>query len=327
MSLIDNLHIQSITKMTDFKIGNAENKKGGTGCTVIISEEGAVTGVDVRGGGPATRETDRLNPTCKIEKNNAVVLSGGSAFGLDASAGVMEYLEEKSIGYETGFGIVPLVSGACVYDLMVADSKCRPDKDMGYKACENAYKAVFKEGNYGAGTGCAVGKFLGPSRMMKGGLGTFCIKTGDLEIGAIVAVNALGDIYNMEEGTYLAGLLNEQQDQIIGTESIILDKLKNDNDFFEKNTTIGCILTNATLTNAEATKISSLAHNGLARVIWPVHTSADGDAIFTMTSGKINADADIVGAIAGEVMAFAINNAVKNAESAYGLKAAKDFQK
>lgn len=329
MSLIDKFEKINIKEMTDFRIGNSQDIKGGTGCTVIISEEGAVSGVDVRGGGPATRETDRLSPMCKLDYNHAVVLSGGSAYGLDASGGVMEFLENKNIGYKTGFGLVPLVSGASIYDLNVGDPKCRANKEMGIKACEDAYNdnKELKSGNYGAGMGATVGKFGGPNRMMKSGFGTYAMRYGKLEIGAIVIVNALGDIYNMEDGKILAGVLSEDGKEIAGTENVILDKLFVDNDFFNKNTTIGCIITNGELTNSEATKVCSMAHNGLARVIWPVHTSADGDSIFSMASGKVKVDTDVIGSIASEVMALAINDAVKASESAYGLKASSDFFK
>lgn len=325
MNIIDNINIHSITKMKDFLIGNAEDKEGGTGCTVILSSEGAVTGVAVRGGGPATRETDRLSPLCKNEINHGIVLSGGSAFGLDASAGVMEFLEKKNIGFDTGFGKIPLVAGASIFDLVVGNPKCRPDKKMGYDACVNAYNRLFHEGSHGAGTGATVGKFLGPERMMKSGIGTYAIKIGELEIGAIVVVNSLGDVYDLADGRLLAGVLNEDQTKIIGAESVILEKLKEENDFFGKNTTIGCLLTNAILTNSEAAKVSSMAHNGLAQVIWPVHTSADGDTLFTMASCKTKADTDILGALGSQITAKAINNAVKNTKSEYGLKVAEDF--
>lgn len=328
MSLVDKLERIDITNMTDFRIGNAQNQEGGTGCTVIISEDGAVCGVDVRGGGPATRETDRLSPLCKLDYNHGIVLSGGSAYGLDASGGVMQYLEENGIGYETGAGLVPLVSGASIYDLNVGDSKCRPDKAMGYEACKDAFDTTttVRSGNYGGGTGASVGKFGGPTRRMKGGLGSYAFKYDKFEIGAVVIVNALGDIYNMEDGSILAGVLSEDGKRIVSAEDIVLDKIYTEQDFFNKNTTIGCIITNATLTNSQATKVSSLAQNGLARVIWPVHTSADGDSVFTMSSGKIDVDTDVVGSIASEVLAFAINDAIKNAESAYGIKSMLDFR-
>lgn len=327
MSLIDKLERININQITDFKIGNAQDFEGGTGCTVIISEEGAVCGVDVRGGGPATRETDRLSPLCKLDYSNATVFSGGSAYGLDASGGVMQYLEEKGIGYETAASLVPLVSGASIYDLNVADSKSRPDKVMGYEACKDAFdiETSVKSGNFGAGTGATVGKFGGPTRRMKSGLGTYAFKYDKFEIGAVVVVNALGDIYKMEDGILLAGVLSEDGQKVVGAEDILLDKIYTDNDFFNKNTTLGCIITNASMTNSQATKVSSMAQNGLARVIWPVHSFADGDCVFTMSSGKIDVDIDVVGSIASEVMAFAINDAVKNATSAYGIKAVSDF--
>ena len=326
MSLFDGLRTINISEIEGIKIGNAQDFDGGTGCTVIIAPDGAVTGVDVRGGGPATRETDRLSPLCKLDYNHAVVISGGSAYGLDASSGVMEFLEEKGIGYKTKYDLVPLVAGASIYDLGVSSSKCRPDKKMGYEACENAFKEEeLREGNYGVGTGATVGKFLGKERMMKSGMGTFAVEYDGLKIGALAVVNAIGDVYSMENGEFLAGLMNEENTEIIGTESIILGKLNVENDFYNENTTIGCIITNGVLTNAQATKISGMAQDGLARVIWPVHTSADGDSIFTLATGEVKADTDIIGSIASELMTVAINKAVKGADPAYGLKSAKDF--
>lgn len=325
MSIFDKAKPIKITDIEDVRIGNAQDNEGGTGCTVIITEKGAVTGVDIRGGGPATRETDRLSPLCPLDQNHALILSGGSAFGLDASAGVMQFLEEKEIGYKTRAGLVPLVSSACIYDLVVGSNMVRPDKQMGYNACVNAYKGIFNEGNYGAGTGATVGKIKGPERMMKSGLGTCAYKYGDLEIAALVVVNAFGDVYDMATGSLLAGLLNEDRTEIIGTESVAADKLETKIDYLAENTTIGCIITNAVLTNSEASKISGIAHNGLARVIWPVHTSADGDAVFTMGTGKVKSDTNMLGAVASEIMAIAINNAVRNADPAYGLETANDF--
>lgn len=314
-----------IEDIDGIKIGNAQDIKAGTGCTVIISEKGAVTGVDVRGGGPATRETDRLDPISGIEYNHGIILSGGSAYGLDAAGGVMQYLEERNIGFETGFGVVPLVSGASLFDLVVGNPKCRPDKDMGYEACENAYNGQLETGCFGAGTGATVGKLLGPCRMMKSGLGTYAVQVGRVKCAAIVAVNSLGDIYDAESGKILAGILSDDKKSIAGSSDSIIKSLDKENDFFKENTTIGAIITNADVTKSKAKKMAGMCQDGLARVIKPIHTSADGDTIFSINTGEVTVDTDMLGTIAAEVMALAINDAVMKADNSYGLKCAKDF--
>lgn len=209
-----------VKEIEGFKLGNAENQFAGTGCTVIICEDGAVAGVDVRGGGPATRETDLLKSENTIEKIHAVTLSGGSAFGLEAGSGVMKYLEDMGIGHKFLDTCIPIVTQASLFDLGVGDSRIRPDRDMGYEACENAYKDIFEHGNHGAGTGASVGKYYGMERAMKSGLGTFACSDGELEVGAIAAVNAFGDIYN-GNNNIIAGLLNVERDHIKGSISCI----------------------------------------------------------------------------------------------------------
>ncbi len=315
----------SVTAIPGVKIGHAQNIKGGSGCTVILCERGACAGVDVRGGGPASRETELLKPINMVEQIHAVMLSGGSAYGLDAGAGAMKYLEEKGIGFDVGVGVVPIVCGASLFDLVVGDPKCRPDQPMGYKACKNANSEPPEEGNVGAGTGATVGKFLGVGRMMKSGLGTYALQIGDLIVGAVVAVNSLGDVIDIETGKRLAGLLNEEQTAVISTEETLYQQYDNNRNVFSGNTTIGCIITNALLNKNQANKIASIAHNGFARSIRPVHTMADGDTIFALSSGEVEVMPDAVGALAAEVMARAINRAVLNAKPAYGLKAASSF--
>lgn len=199
----------SIKQIKGIKIGNAENVSAGTGCTVIISETGMCTGLDVRGGGPASRESGILNPLAAAQKIHAVLLGGGSAFGLDAAGGVMEYLEERDIGLDVGVAKVPLVCQSNIYDLAVGDAHVRPDKAMGYEACKNAYLDNYQDGNYGAGTGATVGKVMGIDHCMKSGIGSFAVQMGDLQVGAIVAVNAFGDIYDYHTGQILAGMLSK----------------------------------------------------------------------------------------------------------------------
>lgn len=307
-------------EIENIKIGNAEDLKAGTGCTVIICEEGAVTGVDVRGGAPGTRETDLLNPINLVEKIHAVFLAGGSAFGLDAGSGIMKYLEEKNIGFDVQVTKVPIVSGAVLFDLTVGDYKVRPDKDMGYKACLNAGTNNGRQGNVGAGAGCSVGKFLGMERAMKSGLGCFALQVDKLKVGAVVAVNCLGNVIDPESGESIAGLLNEDLSQIVNTEEEMIKFYENKTNLFSGNTTIGTIITNAKLTKAQATKIASMAHNGYARTIRPSHTMYDGDTIFTMSVGDVEADLSVVGLLAARAMEKAVIQAAKKAESLFGLK-------
>lgn len=315
----------SVTGIPGIKIGHAQNVDGGSGCTVILCEQGACAGVDVRGGGPASRETELLKPINMVEQIHAVMLSGGSAYGLDASAGAMKYLEEKGVGFDVGVGVVPIVCGASLFDLVVGDPKCRPDQPMGYQACENANSEPPAEGNVGAGTGATVGKFLGVERMMKSGLGTYALQIGDLIVGAVVAVNSLGDVIDIETGKRLAGMLNEEGTAVISTEEALYEHYDSNRNVFSGNTTLGCIITNAHLNKNQANKIASIAHNGFARAIRPVHTMADGDTIFALSVGEVQVMPDAVGALATDVMARAINRAVLNAKPAYGLKSASSF--
>jgi L-aminopeptidase/D-esterase-like protein len=316
-----------ITDIKGIKVGSAQDIKGGTGCTVILCEEGAFAGVDVRGGGPATRETDLLKSVNMVEQIHAVMLSGGSAYGLDAGSGAMKFLEEKGVGFDVGVGVVPIVCGASLFDLVVGEPKCRPDKEMGYQACQNASTDKPQEGNVGAGTGATVGKFLGVDYMMKSGLGTYAVQIGDLIVGAIVAVNALGDVVDVDTGMRLAGILNEDKTALSNTEEVMYAEYAGNRNVFSGNTTIGCIATNAKLSKTQLNKLASIAHNGFARAIRPVHTMADGDTIFALSTGEIEVMPDAIGALATDVMARAINRAVLQAEPAYGLKAASDFLK
>ena len=315
----------NITDIKGIKIGHAQDIEGGTGCTVILCEEGAFAGVDVRGGAPASRETELLKPVNMVEQIHGVMLSGGSAYGLDAGAGAMKYLEERGKGFDVGVAVVPIVCGASLFDLVVGDPKCRPDKDMGYRACLNASSEKPDEGNVGAGTGATVGKFLGMDFMMKSGLGTYAVQMGDWILGAIVAVNALGDVIDADTGKRLAGILNKDKTSLYSTEEAMYEEYDKDRNVFSGNTTIGCIVTNARLSKSQATKIASIAHNGFARAIRPVHTMVDGDTVFVLATGEVDVMPDAAGALAADVMAKAINRAVLAAEPAYGLKAAKDF--
>ena len=322
-----------INEIENIKIGNAENKEAGTGCTVIICEKGAVTGLDVRGGGPASRESELLKPTAASGFINAILLSGGSAFGLDAAGGVMEYLEEKNVGFDVGITKVPLVAQSCIFDLTVGDMKVRPDKSMAYEACVNAEKNNPTMGNAGAGTGATVGKLGGMTTAMKGGLGSYAVQIGDLKVGAIVAVNACGDIYDYDTHEIIAGLLTPDLKNFANTEQVIYNMCEAamataGNGLENKemqNTTIGVIITNGKFTKAQMNKIATMAHNGYARTINPVHTSMDGDSIYAMSVGEVTADMDMVGTLAANVMGHAVCDAIRKAEDAYGVMSAKTF--
>ena len=322
-----------INEIENIKIGNAENKEAGTGCTVIICEKGAVTGLDVRGGGPASRESELLKPTAASGFINAILLSGGSAFGLDAAGGVMEYLEEKNVGFDVGITKVPLVAQSCIFDLSVGDMKVRPDKSMAYEACVNAEKNNPTMGNAGAGTGATVGKLGGMATAMKGGLGSYAVQIGDLKVGAIVAVNACGDVFDYDTHKIIAGLLTPDLKNFANTEQVIYNMCEAamataGNGLENKemqNTTIGVIITNGKFTKAQMNKIATMAHNGYARTINPVHTSMDGDSIYAMSVGEVTADMDMVGTLAANVMGHAVCDAIRKAEDAYGVMSAKSF--
>lgn len=317
----------AIVDVPGIKVGHSQNLKAGTGCTVILYEKGAVGGVEVRGGAPGTRETDLLNPVNLVEKIHAIYLTGGSAFGLDGASGVMKYLEERGIGFDVGVTRVPIVPGAVLFDLEVGDYRLRPDARMGYEACLNASEAETAQGNAGAGTGATVGKILGKFRSMKSGLGTASFKAQGLIVGAMVAVNCLGDVIDPESGEIIAGVLTEDKKSIASTMALLKNFPQKTKDSFPTNTTLGVIATNARLTKAGATRVAIMAQDGLARTIIPVHTMLDGDTIFCMATGEVEAGIDVIGAIASEVIARAVVKAIKSAESLYGLPSYKDLHK
>ena len=290
-----------VNQIEGIKIGNAQNLNGLTGCTVVICEEGATAGVDVRGGAPGTRETDLLDPVNLVEKIHAVILAGGSAFGLDAASGVMQYLEERNIGFDVGVTKVPIVCSAVLFDLVIGDYKIRPDKVMGYQACENAEFNEYREGNMGAGTGATVGKIFGPEYSMKGGLGCYAIQVGELQVGAIIAVNCLGDVVDPDTGKIIAGALNEDKSTFANTEEIMISRYSEKKNLFSGNTTIGVVVTNGKFTKSEMNKIASMAHNGYGRTMRPAHSMFDGDTIFTMATGKVDADINVVGLLQQEL--------------------------
>ena len=317
----------SINDIQNFAIGQAQNFDSATGCTVIICEDGAVCGVDVRGGSPGTRDTDALNPINNRKAVHAVLLSGGSAFGLDAAGGVMKYLEEHKIGRDVGVTVVPNVCAAILFDLKCGDHKIRPDEKMGYEACISAFSnEAFKSGNFGAGTGATIGKIRGGAYAMKGGIGKSAFRHENLFVGAIMAVNCVGDIFDSKTGKILAGARGDDVKTFIGSERVILDEYESMADFFSGNTIIGCIITNAKLDKAQATKLASLGQNGLARAVRPAHSVYDGDTVFAMCTGEVSATLDAVGILAAMAVEEAIIDAVKSADSFGGFPALKDLQ-
>ncbi|HOG16894.1 MAG TPA: P1 family peptidase [Syntrophales bacterium] len=307
------------TDIGGLRVGHAQDPEAATGCTVLICKEGATAGVDVRGGAPGTRETDLLNPVNLVQKVHAIFLAGGSAFGLDAAAGVMQYLEERNVGFDVQVTRVPIVCGAVLFDLAVGNHRVRPDKAMGYQACLNASPAENRQGSIGAGTGATVGKILGMQRAMKSGLGCHALQTGDLKVGALVAVNCLGDVVDPLSGEKLAGPLNDDGRTLADTEEIMIGFHRGKGNLFAGNTTIGVVATNAALTKAQTAKLASMAQNGYARTMRPAHSMYDGDTIFALSTDGIEADLSVVGLIAARAMERAVISAVKNATPLCGL--------
>ncbi len=319
------MYLGYVTDIEGIKVGHMESQEGLTGCSVIICEEGASGGVDVRGSAPGTRETDLLQAEKMVDKIHAVVLAGGSAFGLDAASGVMKYLEENSIGLDVGVTKVPIVPSAVIFDLGLGDFRIRPDKEMGYQAAKNASKEENRQGNVGAGIGASIGKIMGPLFSMKSGLGSATVSLGDLKVSALVVVNAFGDIYDFENKRQIAGVYDKTNKKLLSTVDIIKGMNK-ELSFNGQNTTIGLIVTNGILTKAGANKVSQMAHNGYAKTINPVHTMLDGDTIFTMATNKVKADINLIGILAVEAMSKAIINGVKSADDLGGLISFKNLQ-
>lgn len=323
------MSITSITQIPGICAAHATNEAAGTGCTVIVCGGGATGAVDVRGGAPATRETDLLRPEETVQVVHAVVLSGGSAFGLAASCGVAEELERQGIGVDVGVTRVPIVSGACLFDLMCGSTDVRPTMEDGAAAAAAALATAgsgepLAQGNVGAGTGCTVGKIAGAERAMKSGLGEAVCEAGALVAGAVVAVNALGDVYDPDLNMPVAGLLDEAGKLACNTSDVLLS-MASGVEFMRSNTTISCVVTNARLTQAEATKVAQMCADAYALAIRPTHTTNDGDTIFVMATGEAEAVPDVVGALAVRALGRAIVNACTSAKSAYGFKAACDL--
>lgn len=322
---------QAITDVAGIKVGHYTDRQGVTGCTVVLCEEGAVGGVDVRGSAPGTRETDLMRPVNLVERVQAVLLTGGSAYGLDAASGVMRWLEERGVGFNVGVGVVPIVPAAVLFDLGIGDPKARPDAAAGYQACEAASNGPVAEGSVGAGTGATVGKLLGPKFATKSGLGTASVKIGKgIVVGAIVAVSAFGDVYDPGRNEILAGT----RTPLIGGFADTVKRMQGDlgqTILGFANTTLAVVATNGFLTKEGANKMAQMAHDGLARTIRPIHTMFDGDTVFALATGEnpkkgAGADPTVVGTAAVEVLAQAVVRAVQRAESLGGVPATCDLK-
>lgn len=316
----------SIHDIADIQIGHDDDYENATGCSVIIAPAGAICGVDIRGGGPASRETALLDPRASNQGIHGLFLSGGSAYGLDCASGIMQYLEEKKIGLAVHDVIVPIVVGSCIFDLSCVSGKKRPDRLMGYRACLDSEKNKERNGNVGAGMGATVGKLYGMERSMKAGLGCYALEAGNLQVGAIVAVNAIGDVFDVDSCRQLAGLLDEDGKKMISSEAELIKAMVKSSTTVT-NTTIAAIITNAKLDKAQMNKVAAMASNGIARTIRPVNTSMDGDTVYALTTGHEEASEDVVGTFASYVLAQAIVKAVMETDSQYGYRCAKDFIK
>jgi L-aminopeptidase/D-esterase-like protein len=304
-----------ITDVEGIRVGHFTDTRRPTGCTVILCEAGAVTGVDVRGSAPGTRETDLLSPVNTVDKAHAVLLSGGSAFGLEAAAGVVRYLEERNAGFPTRFGRMPIVPAAVLYDLSIGDPKIRPDAEAGYAACVQAHTGQIEEGSVGAGAGATIGK-LGAGEPMKGGIGTASVRLRNgLVVGAIVAVNCVGNVIDPRTGKIVAGSRTPDNQGFAD----IIEWFRSGNGPAAplENTTIGVVATNARFTKTEMTKVAQMAHDGLARTINPVHTPFDGDTLFAMATGMadIRGDLGMIGALGAEAVAEAVLRAITQAKA------------
>ncbi len=318
----------AITDVPGFRVGHASDLKAATGCTVVLCPPGTVGGVDVRGSASGTRQIDSLQLNHAVDEVHAVLLSGGSAFGLDATGGVMQYLEERDIGYQASVGKVPIIPTAIIYDLGLGDSRVRPTKEMGYQACLNSHSGQMEEGSVGAGAGASIGKLMGISFATKGGVGTSSlVLPAGIIIAALVVVNAFGDVIDPEDGKIMAGARDPQDpSRFIDSAARIkagapLPRQK----AVLQNTTLGVVATNVQLSKRQVTKVAQMAQGGLACTISPVHSTLDGDLIFALSAGTVQADVNAVGLLAEEVVSAAVRRAVVMADGLGLLPAYRDF--
>ncbi|MCW5874235.1 MAG: P1 family peptidase [Anaerolineales bacterium] len=325
----------SITAIPGIRVGHAHDEAAATGCTVILTEKGAVAGVDQRGGAPGTRETDALQPAHLVSKVHAIMLAGGSAFGLDAASGAMRYLEERKVGLNVGVARVPIVPAAILFDLGIGSAKRRPDAEMGYEACQNASSAEPAQGNAGAGMGATVGKLLGMGQAVKAGIGNALLDAGGgVKVGALIAVNAFGDVIG-PDGEILAGVRSVKKGPVKIGKGLFADSLQLLRTPAGRsvmglaqgsNTVIGVVATNAILDKEGATKVAAMASNGLARCLRPANTMLDGDTIFALSTGRKKADVNIVGAFAAEAVVQAVYNAMQAARGLASVPSLHDLR-
>jgi L-aminopeptidase/D-esterase-like protein len=316
-----------LTAVAGLKVGHHTMTGRPTGCTVVLAEGGVIAGVDVRGAAPGTRETDLLSPVNLVDRVHAIVLAGGSAFGLDAASGVMRYLDERGVGFPTSAGVVPIVPSAILFDLAVGTGRIRPGADCGYAAASAASADTVAEGSVGAGAGATVGKMFGMDRAMKGGVGSAAITLPNgLTVAALVAVNAYGDIIDPATGRIIAGVRTPDGRGLADARALVRAGATSQAPVGESST-IGVVATNARLTKTQATKVAQMAHDGLARAIAPIHTQYDGDTLFALATGAYAPEADVstVGALAADAVALAVLRGVRHATGLPGLPAVRDL--
>jgi L-aminopeptidase/D-esterase-like protein len=320
----------AITDVQGIEVGHWTDLEAATGCTVILCRQGAVGGVDVRGSAPGTRETDLLRPVNLVQQAHAILLTGGSAYGLDAASGVMRWLEEHGFGFNVGLAVVPIVPAAVLFDLDIGRPEIRPSPEAGYAACQTATDGPVEEGCVGAGTGARVGNLLGPLSRTKSGIGTASRRiAGDVTVGAIVAVNAFGDVVDPKTGQIIAGARSPEGTGFLNTVDQMRGDLSQTMLAFSSNTTLAVVTTDAVLTKEETNKVAQMAHDGLAQAIRPVHTMVDGDTVFALATGHrtdSSANVNAIGTVAASTVAEAVVRAVRQATSLAGVPAARDLR-
>jgi L-aminopeptidase/D-esterase-like protein len=315
-----------LTSIPGFRIGHATDEKGCTGCTVVLCPDGTVGGVEIRGSAAGTREMDPLSPLHLVPHVHAVLLAGGSAFGLDAAGGVMRYLEERGVGFDVGVTRVPIVPTAILFDLRLGDPRARPEGPMGYAACCAATTDTVPEGSVGAGTGATIGKLFGIARGMKSGIGTALVElSGGARVAALVAVNAFGNVCDPASGALLAGARRTPDSRELVDVAAAMRRGATPLGYRGESTTLAVVATNARLTKVQATKVSQIAHQGMVRTVSPVHTTLDGDLVITLANGELECDVNAIGLAAADAIAEAILRAVKAARSLGGLPAWRDL--
>ena len=322
--------MDAITAVKGICVGHASNVESKTGCTVILCEDGAVGGVEIRGSASGTRQLDSLYPVHIVRQVHAVLLTGGSSFGLDAAGGVMRYLEERGKGFDVGVTRVPIVPTAVIFDLGIGDHRVRPDAAMAYQACLHASSGTVEEGSVGVGTGATVGKLFGLERACKGGVGTAGLEGKEgVVVGALAAVNALGDVVDERTGAIIAGLRDEKGTRLVSTAELLLQGVWKERfgGAYRGNTTIGVVATNVALTREDAIKVAQMTHNGLAKVISPINTTFDGDIVFALSLGKLKGDVNHVGALAEAAIMEAVKRGVMKADGFGLLPAYRDLKK